>query len=1257
MREKLWTFWVDTGGTFTDCIAHSPNGTEHKFKILSSGALRGRIVRMETTTRISIYHNWPFDRDIIKGYAIHIAGTELDDIRIQNSNLREGWIEVDRKIDLPQGTEEFEIASGEEAPVVCARIATATPLQKALPPLHMRLGSTKGTNALLERKGGKTALLVTQGFEDLLLIGTQQRPDIFALHVAKRQPLYHSVYGIQERINAQGVCIVEPDDDNIEDLCINIRTGDADSVAVCLVNSYINNRHEKRVGEVLQAKGVGHVTLSADMAGEIGLLTRAHTAVINAYLDPIIHRYLHEILEKIPHGSLKVMTSAGGLMDSTLFRPKDSLLSGPAGGVVGAARIAAQLGRNKVLSFDMGGTSTDVSRYDGTYDYRFESEIDGIPVFSPSMAIETVAAGGGSICGYDGFKLTVGPESSGADPGPACYGAGGPLSITDVNLLLGRIHPGNFGIPLKPAAAQTAFDALRRKLPEVKKAEDILHGLLQIANEKMAEAIRKISFAKGYDPLEYALLAFGGAGGQHACAVAQLLGIRKIIVPYDAGLLSAYGMGMAEIERFVSRQLLLPLPSCADNLADHFSEMEVEAVDQLALEGIHRGSIYTKKKVAFLRFTGQESTLEVPFTGSSQLAKDFEQQYAALYGHVPRSRPIEVVSVRLAAAARAVETSAQQPDMEKYHPEPDAQVRSFVNGTWQHIGAYHWENIREGAELHGPALLMSNNSTVFVETGWSVQITAGKSALMEYRPGQGAETVPAHIHEMAELELFANRFKSVAEDMGAILRRTAFSVNVKERLDFSCALLDANGYLVANAPHIPVHLGGLGMCVRAVSEAIDLGPGDIVITNHPAYGGSHLPDVTLISAVFNDDNERIGYVANRAHHAEIGGITPGSVPANAASLQQEGVVIPPTYLVKNGAVRWDAITEMLSSGIHPTRSPEENIADLNGALASIRTGCSALRALTDRYGMPKVHRFMERLQKYSDECLKRTIHRLPGTSWKGVEHLDDGHTIQVSITHREGKLRFDFSGSSGLHPGNLNATGAIVNSAVIYVLKLMIPENIPLNEGILRSVTLKVPEGFLHPGFSGDPASYPAVVGGNTETSQRLVDTLIKAFGLAACSQGTMNNLIFGNDRFGFYETIGGGTGAGPGFHGADAVHQHMTNTRITDPEVMEHRYPVRIERMAVRKDSGGHGHYRGGNGIVREIVFNEAADLNLLSQHRVERPYGMHGGAPGKTGNQYVVRRDGRRVQLNGIDTIQLHPGDRVVIETPGGGGWGKGE
>jgi 5-oxoprolinase (ATP-hydrolysing) len=468
-------------------------------------------------------------------------------------------------------------------------------------------------------------------------------------------------------------------------------------------------------------------------------------------------------------------------------------------------------------------------------------------------------------------------------------------------------------------------------------------------------------------------------------------------------------------------------------------------------------------------------------------------------------------------------------------------------------------------------------------------------------------------------------------------------------------VLDAHGFLVANAPHIPVHLGGLGMCVRSVAGVLELGPGDVAITNHPAYGGSHLPDVTLISAVFNEDNKRIGYVANRAHHAEIGGISPGSVPAHATNLAEEGVVIPPTLLVQDGKVQWDAIRGLLTRSVYPTRSVQENIADLNGALASIRTGGAALRTLAGQHGTHKVHRFMERLQEYSDACLKQAIRGLPGASWKGIEHLDDGHTIQVSIDQKDGEVRFDFSGSSGLHPGNLNATSAIVRSAVIYVLKLMIPENIPLNEGILRSVTIEVPEGFLNPAFSDDPASCPAVVGGNTETSQRLVDTLIKAFGLAACSQGTMNNLIFGNDRFGFYETIGGGTGAGPGFDGADAVHQHMTNTRITDPEVMEHRYPVRIERMSVRRNSGGHGQYNGGDGIVREIVFQESADLNLLSQHRLEKPYGMQGGAQGKPGNQYVVRKDGSRVQLRGIDTIQLLPGDRVVIETPGGGGWGQ--
>ncbi len=592
-----------------------------------------------------------------------------------------------------------------------------------------------------------------------------------------------------------------------------------------------------------------------------------------------------------------------------------------------------------------------------------------------------------------------------------------------------------------------------------------------------------------------------------------------------------------------------------------------------------------------------------------------------------------------------------------YVPKRDREVHSYIGDQWIHIPGYNWEALSPGAVIEGPSLLMSQNSTVVIDNGWILKVGVDQNAVMS-KTVDGKDRRKDEMNGLrvfAGLELFSNRFKSIADDMGAVLQRTSFSVNVKERLDFSCAVLDAGGFLVANAPHIPVHLGGLGICVRSVAKQLPMKSGDVVITNHPAFGGSHLPDITLISPVYDHESHLVGYVANRAHHAELGGITPGSVPANARNLEEEGIVIHPTYLVKDGKANWDHITDILSNSRYPSRCINENVADLNGALASIQTGVQGLQALCRLYGSKEVGIFMEALQQYSAQCLSDIFAKKPEDTWEAEERLDDGHCIRVSIEKRDDLITFDFTGSSGLHPGNLNATPAIVNSSVIYVLKLMIKEPVPLNEGIMRNIGIQVPPGFLNPGFDADPKRCPAVVGGNTETSQRIVDTLIKAFGLAACSQGTMNNLIFGNERFGFYETIGGGVGAGPGFDGADAVHQHMTNTRITDPEIMEHRYPVRVERMAVRKGSGGGGKWSGGDGIIREITFHESVDLNILSQHRVERPYGMEGGEPGAAGEQYIVRRDGSEEKLPGVGEALLVPGDRVIIKTPGGGGYGK--
>jgi len=1254
MSSKSWTFWIDTGGTFTDCLSFRPDGALQRLKVLSSATLRGKIKRKLHPNTFEIHHSWPINRDIFRDYQFKLPGKTISNLLVRSVDFENNTIELSEDIDEEELQDrEFEICSGEEAPVLCIRLATCTSLTEVLPPMEIRLGSTKGTNALLERKGARVSLIITAGFADLVEIGTQQRPEIFSLDVRKPRPLYTNVVEVPERIDAEGHAVQAPDDKSIESLCNKLQ--DSEAVAIALINSYKNKAHENVIDAALHKAGVAHVSVASDMAAEIKILQRANTAIVNAYLSPVIRDYTRAVLSKVPGGSLKIMTSAGGLVDAELFQPKDSLLSGPAGGVVGAAYVAGIMEEDKILAFDMGGTSTDVSRYDGHFDYCFETEIDGIPIFTPSMNIETVAAGGGSICRSDGYRLLVGPESAGASPGPACYGAGGPLAITDVNLLLGRVDPENFGIPVNRYTAERALEQLLSEMKEEVRGEQVLEGLLRIANEKMAEAIKKISISKGYDASEYTLLAFGGAGGQHACAIASLLKIRKIIVPFDAGLLSALGMGVAEIERFASRQLLQPLSTYRDQLPALFNALAKEAKDQLLKEGIPRSAIYTRRRVVNMRFKGQESTLEIFFDNPDALKCQFRNAYENLYGHWVEG-DIEIESIRLVAAARQDHALPTFKDSKKYKPDAFKYVHSYTAAGWKDIPAYEWVELAPGADIDGPALIMSATSTVFVDEGWHLVLGTDLNAVISSHSNLQLEstTRAKSASTAASIELFSNRFKSVADEMGAVLQRTSFSVNVKERLDFSCAAMDANGFLVANAPHIPVHLGGLGICVRSVIEHITLHPGDVVITNHPAYGGSHLPDITLVSPVFDDHLKLVGYVANRAHHAELGGIAPGSVPANARHLAEEGVVIPPTLLVKGGKTDWEKIRHLLSHSIYPSRAVDENLADLNGALASIRTGVKALQTLCRSYGTDIVQSYMEALQQYSDQALRDIFGQMADNEWQAVEYLDDGHRIEVKIRKDRNHIHFDFSGSSGLHPGNLNATFAILNSAIIYVLKLMITAPIPLNEGIMRQVQISVPPGYLNPVFHEDPTKCPAVVGGNTETSQRIVDTLIKALRLAACSQGTMNNLIFGNAQFGFYETIGGGVGAGDGFHGASGVHQHMTNTKITDPEIMEFRYPVRVHRMAIRKGSGGKGRWNGGDGIVREITFNDAVDLNILSQHRREAPFGLSGGQPGKTGRQWVIRRDGTKLVLNGIDGLKLDKGDRVIMETPGGGGWG---
>ncbi len=1265
--KNNWQIWIDTGGTFTDCIAIAPSGNKKRVKVLSSSRLRGTILKKIAPKQFLIKTNWATQKDIFKNYEIALLGKTHRSTKVATIDFEKNILHLNQDLSITSEID-FEITAHEEAPIFATRIATETPLHKTFPKLEMRLGSTKGTNALLEDKGAKVTFLVTKGFKDLIKIGTQQRPHLFQLDIPEPKVLYQKVIEVEERISAQGKVVQVLSKKEIERIVFLCKKNKSNSVAIALLHSYRNPKHEIALRKVLQKEGINFISCSEALSPAIHILPRAKTSLVNAYLAPIIHQYLEKIKTKLPvSASLKIMTSAGGLVDANFFNPKDSLLSGPAGGVVGAAKIANSLGVRKILTLDMGGTSTDTARFDGTFDYQYLTKVGDVELMTPSLAIETVAAGGGSICYFDGNKLCVGPESAGASPGPACYGAGGPLTITDVNLLLGKIDTSSFGIPVNKKNAEAVLVILQNEILKKTKTKyskkELLEGFEKIANEKMAEAIRKISVSKGFAPSDYALLVFGGAGGLHACKIAELLHIKKIILPYDGGLLSAYGMGQAQIERLVQKQILKKLSasrtlSSGSTLLSEIQDLKTQAIKKIETEGFSKRFIEIKSTLIYLRLEGQSSTLEIPIKKitsnkslQQKLKTDFIKKYKSLFGHFPKNKSIEVESIKVIAANKRKSKPTPNRKKKSYEPAP-------LQFLQKKLPVYDWDELKEGATIKGKAILLNKTSTAFIESGWQLKTKTDKNIILEFVQKQKTES--KNLKEAIELELFTNRFTAIAEEMGAQLQRTAFSVNIKERLDFSCAILDADAELLVNAPHIPVHLGSLGICARLVLEKTPLEEGDVVITNHPKYGGSHLPDVTLLSGVFSAssaDREKkklVGYVINRAHHAEIGGSRPGSMPPDATCLAEEGVVLTPFYLVKKGKVQWKTLEEKLTTAKFPTRSLHENIADINAALASLKTGELALQKMVKTHGLKKVHHYMQALKDTSFDALKSALKNFNNKKFKAIERLDDGHQIHANINFGR-QIKFDFTGTSKVHPFNLNANISIVYSAVIYALRLLCEKEIPLNEGLMRNVKIILPNSFLHPTFSDDPMECPAVVGGNTEVSQRLVDTLLKALGLAACSQGTMNNFLFGNKNFGYYETICGGVGAGDGFNGRSAVHQHMTNTKITDPEEMELRYAVRLHDFSVRKNSGGKGKWNGGNGIVRKIEFLENVEMTLISQHRNVAPFGLKGGDAGRIGQQLIIRKNGRKEKLKGVDSASMKKGDVIIIKTPGGGGFGK--
>jgi len=1266
MSTPIWQLWVDTGGTFTDCLACSPEGDMRRIKVLSNSSLRGTVVAV-TDGRVEVDLPYTVPADFFADMSCRVLGTDRErNVDVQASSASPVVLTLST---LDQGMvpgAAIEFHSGEEAPILAARLATGTPLRETLPAIRMRLATTRGTNALLEEKGAAVVFCVSEGFGDLLRIGDQRRPELFARNPRRPEPLHAAVVEVPGRLAADGSELRPLDPEVLRHRLRAVPEGQRHVAAVALLHSDLNPDHEQKVRDVLREEGFRYVATSAELAARVKILPRAETALVDAYLGPIMEAYLDDVQGKLGEGSqLRVMTSAGGLVPREAFHAKDSLLSGPAGGLIGAARAAQAAGHGRAIIFDMGGTSTDVARFDGDFRPAPTHRVGRAHLLAPALEIESVASGGGSICRYAAGtrSFQVGPESAGAHPGPACYGADGPLTLTDVNLLLGRLDADAMSIPVDLAAARQRLAELAREAGRSDgDGADILAGLVRIADEQMADAVRTISVREGYDPGEFALVAFGGAGGLHACGVAAQLGIGTILYPPDSGLLSARGLREAVPERQKERQVLRTLAEVRDDVPGWLEELTRAAADELrkaeALGRLADGDLVVAME-AELRLGGQDTSIQVDAADPAGLAGAFESRYRTMYSYFPEHREIEVVAFRVRVSPPT--QAAGQESFDEAGAEttaPHHELTAPVGGS--RVAAYDRGKLEPGGLLAGPAIVQDAFSTLFIAPGWAARVGSGGTLRMELTGG--GQPADRTLPEAVETELFRHRFAHLVEEMGELLRRTALSTNVKERLDFSCALLSPDAELVMNAPHIPVHLGALGVCARRVLAMLPLGPGDVAVLNHPAAGGAHLPDVTLLAPVHDEAGQTLlGYVANRAHHAELGGKVPGSMPAGAKSLAEEGVVIPPMKLVDGGNAQWNTMREVLAGGPYPSRQPEENLADLHAQLASVNRGAELLRALAASAGADVIAGQMHRLLEATAAAVTQALqeHLAGGFGPDVTERLDDGTPICLALRPGDAeRWVLDFTGTGGgakTHPGNFNATEAVVRSAVMYGMRLLVGGGFELNEGLMRPLELVLPECLLNPAFDlGDPARCPAVVAGNVEPSQRVVDTLLRVFGLAACSQGTMNNLIFGNERVSYYETVCGGAGATADGPGASALHTHMTNTAITDPEVLERRFPVRLERFGIRPGSGGKGARPGGHGAVRELRFLEPMTVNLLTQHRREVPYGLAGGGAGAPGRQRLLRADGSETILDGCAEVAVEPGDRLVLETPGGGAWG---
>ena len=1257
-------FWIDVGGTFTDCYLRQPDGALLRHKLLSSGITKGAAGADCTASLVLDPSRDADPPQFWNGWRLRLLdqqGSAFDERRVVDFDPQRGFT-LDRPWDIapPEGTP-YELTGELEAPLVAIRYLLGLGADENIPPVTVRLGTTRGTNALLTRRGARTAFVTTRGFADVLRIGYQNRPRLFELAIRKPQPLFEEVVEVDERHAADGEVLHPPNPDAVRSSLKALRKKGVQSLAICLLHASDFPAHEQLVEGIAREVGFDEISASHRVAPLVKIVARGDTTVVDAFLNPVLREYVASLSRRLAGSELKIMTSAGGLVGAAHFVGKDSILSGPAGGVVGFSRVAAAAGFERAIGFDMGGTSTDVSRWDGRHELEDETEKAGVRIVAPMMSIETVAAGGGSICQFDGVKLVVGPDSAGADPGPACYGRGGPLTVTDLNFYLGKILPEHFPFPLDRAAVQRRLEALAEEVRAVAGHEYTPHalcdGLVRIANENMVQATRTISIAKGCDPREYALVAFGGAAGQHACAVASELGMRSVLLHPDAGILSAYGIGLADITRHRVEGIYAPLESISgDGLNAVVARLTEDGRQEVLAEGVPADCIAATHALD-LRYQGTDAALTIEAPEDGDFVRAFAAEHRARYGYVHDERDLEVVAARVEVVGRIAESLPPATPRAEHKPDPEKTTAAWFNSEPHDVNVYARSALRPGDRFFGPAIVWEERSTTVVDPGWRADVLSGGELLLTRLEAVGGEEVSAQADPVM-LEIFNSQFAGIAEQMGVTLRNTASSVNVKERLDFSCALFTPSGELVVNAPHIPVHLGAMSETVRCVlRDNPDLGPGDVIVTNDPFRGGSHLPDVTVVTPVHDTDSrELLFFTASRAHHAEIGGIRPGSMPPHSQNLAEEGVLIRNFKLVDAGNSRSAELRRLLEEAPYPSRAVDDNLADIAAQVAANRQGARDLERLIARYSLPVVQAYMGHIQDAAAENMRRSLARLESRRYEFADRLDNGAMLHVALDVAGDGVTVDFSGTDSVSRDNLNANRAIVTAAVLYVMRLLIDKNIPLNEGVLAPVEIVLPPCLLNPPEGPSAEECAAVVGGNVETSQRVVDVLLGALGLAGASQGTMNNLLFGDAKFGYYETICGGAGATASARGADAVHTHMTNTRLTDPEILERRYPVRLEQFAIRRGSGGDGQHRGGDGVIRRLRFLRPLDVSILSGRRAAyAPYGMSGGEPGASGFNRLERADGRSEELPYRAQFRADAGDVLVIETPGGGGFGK--